>query len=160
MRGSYEVSNYIMDLRTIVGHRTLLQVGASIIVEDDKGRILLQKRTDNHCWGYAGGAVELDEKVEDAAKRELYEETGLIANSLELFGIFSGKDTHYVYPNGDEVSNVDIVFICRDYAGELICQESEVEQLKFFYMEELPKKICPPIKIALNKWVDTKKTQC
>ena len=63
MRGSYEVSNYIMDLRTIVGHRTLLQVGASIIVEDDKGRILLQKRTDNHCWGYAGGAVELDEKV-------------------------------------------------------------------------------------------------
>ena len=107
------MSNYIMDLRKIVGHRTLLQVGASVILEDAQGRILLQKRSDNHCWGYAGGSVELDEVVEDAAKRELFEETGLIAEKLELFGVFSGKETHYVYPNGDEVSNVDIVFICK-----------------------------------------------
>jgi len=150
------MSNYIMDLRSIVGHRTLLQVGASVIVEDNKGRVLLQKRSDNHCWGYAGGSVELDEKVEDAAKRELFEETGLTANSLELFGVFSGEDTHYIYPNGDEVSNVDIVFICRDYSGELIRQEDEVDQLKFFDVEELPKQISPPIKIALNKWIEKK----
>lgn len=154
------MSNYIMDLRAIVGHRTLLQVGASVIVEDNKGRILLQKRLDNKCWGYAGGSVELDEKVEDAAKRELYEETGLIANSLELFGIFSGKDTHYIYPNGDEVSNVDIVFICRDYSGELILQKDEVDELKFFHVEEIPKEISPPLKIVLNKWIETKVNKC
>lgn len=41
--------NYIMDLRTIVGHRTLLQVGASVIVENSKGQILLRLRSDNHC---------------------------------------------------------------------------------------------------------------
>ena len=39
------MSDYIMDLRKIVGHRPLLQVGASVIVEDEKGRILLQKRS-------------------------------------------------------------------------------------------------------------------
>lgn len=154
------MSSYIMDLRAIVGHRTLLQVGASVIVEDNNGRILLKKRSDNHCWGYAGGSVELDEKVEDAAKRELYEETGLTANSLELFGVFSGKDTHYIYPNGDEVSNVDIVFICRDYSGTLMRQESEVEQLKFFAIEEIPKEISPPLKIALNKWIEEKVRAC
>ena len=77
-------------------------------------------------WGYAGGSVELDEKVEDAAKRELLEETGLLAVSLDFFGIFSGPDMHYVYPNGDEVSNIDIVFICKDYTGELKEQPSEV----------------------------------
>ncbi|QAT39872.1 NUDIX hydrolase [Clostridium sp. JN-9] len=154
------MSNYIMDLRSIVGHRTLLQVGVSVIVEDNKGRILLQKRGDNHCWGYAGGSVELDKKVEDAAKRELFEETGLTANSLELFGVFSGEDTHYIYPNGDEVSNVDIVFICKDYYGELIRQEDEVEQLKFFDIEELPKQISPPIKIALNKLIEKRISQC
>ena len=71
------MSGYIMDLRKIVGHRPLLQVGASVIVEDEKGRVLLQKRTDNHCWGYPGGSTELDERVEDAAARELREETGL-----------------------------------------------------------------------------------
>ena len=35
-----------MDLRKIVGHRPLLQVGASIIIEDNQGRILLQLRKD------------------------------------------------------------------------------------------------------------------
>lgn len=99
------MSEYILDLRKVVGHRPLLQVGASVIVEDAERRVLLQLRSDNHCWGYAGGSVELDEVVEDAAKRELFEETGLIAEELELFGVFSGEDCHYVYPNGDEVSN-------------------------------------------------------
>lgn len=150
------MSNYIMDLRAIVGHRTLLQVGASVIIEDSNERILLQRRSDNNLWGYAGGSVELDEKVEDSAKRELFEETGIIANSLELFGIFSGKETHYVYPNGDEVSNVDIVFICKDYSGELKRQEDEVEELKFFEASDVPKEISPPINPALNKWIEEK----
>ena len=35
------MSNYIMDLRTVVGHRPLLQVGASVIVVDSDNRILL-----------------------------------------------------------------------------------------------------------------------
>ena len=150
------MSNYIMDLRKIVGHRPLLQVGASVIVEDKQGRILLQLRHDNHCWGYAGGSVELDEVVEDAAKRELYEETGLVANKLELFGVFSGKDTHYVYPNGDEVSNVDIVYICKDYSGDLKCQDDEVDELKFFETEDVPENISPPIRFPLHKYLESK----
>lgn len=140
-----------MDMRKIVGHRCILQVGASVILEDEHGRVLLQKRADNHMWGYAGGSVELDEKVEDAAKRELFEETGLIANSLELFGVFSGKELHYIYPNGDEVSNIDVVYVCRDYCGELKRQEDEVVELKFFDYANLPEKLSPPIKPVLLK---------
>lgn len=151
------MSNYIMDLRKIVGHRPLLQVGASVIVEDKWGRILLQLRSDNQCWGYAGGSVELDEVVEEAAIRELYEETGLIAEELELFGIFSGLDTHYVYPNGDEVSNIDIVFICKKYSGELKCQEGEVDDLMFFSADNLPENISKPVINAITKWADKKR---
>lgn len=151
------MSNYIMDLRKIVGHRTLLQVGASVIVEDENGRILLQLRSDNQCWGHAGGSVELDEVVEEAAKRELFEETGLIANTMELFGVFSGKDTHYIYPNGDEVSNIDIVYLCKDYSGTLKCQEGEVEDLKFFGVDEIPENLSKPVVKVIEKWVETKK---
>ena len=43
--------SYIMDLRKMVGHRPLLQVGASVIVVDGYGRILLQLRSDNNTWG-------------------------------------------------------------------------------------------------------------
>lgn len=147
------MSGYILNLRSIVGHRPLLQVGASVIVEDRQGRILLQRRSDNHCWGYAGGSVELDEAVEDAAKRELFEETGLIAERLELFDVLSGKDTHYVYPNGDEVSNVDIVYLCRSFTGTLTCQEQEVEELRFFDADELPENLFPPNRKAIEKWM-------
>lgn len=150
------MSNYIMDLRKIVGHRPLLQVGASVIVEDKDGRILLQLRSDNHCWGYAGGSVELDEDVEEAAKRELFEETGIIANKLTLFGVFSGKDTHYVYPNGDEVSNVDIVYVCTDFGGELRCQPGEVDELRFFEIGQIPGNISKPIEKALKKYIESK----
>ena len=143
---------YIMELRKIVGHRTLLQVGASVIVEDGQGRVLLQKRTDNHCWGYPGGSTELDEAVEDAAARELLEETGLKANQLELFGVFSGPELHYIYPNGDEVSNVDVVFLCQDYSGKLCCQEGESEELAFFEPGKLPENLSPPIRIPLKTW--------
>lgn len=152
------MSGYILELRKVLGHRPLLQVGASVIVENEKGEILLQKRADNHCWGYAGGSLELDEVVEDAAKRELLEETGLIALEMKLFGVYSGKDTHYVYPNGDEVSNVDIVFLCKSFCGELKCQESEVEELRFFAPDAIPEKISPPVRRALSDWVRSKRT--
>lgn len=150
------MSNYIMDLRKEVGHRPLLQVGASVIVEDNLGRILLQLRSDNSCWAYAGGSVELDERVEAAAKRELYEETGLIAEELELFGVFSGADLHYIYPNGDEVSNIDIVYLCKRYSGELKCQRDEVDELRFFHADALPERISPPIMKGLSQWVQSK----
>ncbi len=151
------MSDYIMDLRKVVGHRPLLQVGASVIVVDEKQRILLQLRADNDCWGYAGGSVELDEEVETAAKRELAEETGLYADKLELFGVFSGKDTHYTYPNGDEVSNVDIVYICREYHGDLKPQLSEVKALRFFALDEIPDNISKPIQKALYQFIDKTK---
>ena len=146
------VSDYIMDLRKIVGHRPVLQVGASVIVEDAQERILLQLRKDNHCWGYPGGSVELDEVVEEAAKRELFEETGLHAEHMELFGIYSGRKLHYTYPNGDEVSNIDLVFLCRDYSGEMKMDEQEGDDLRFFSVEEVPDNISPPVRGAIEDW--------
>ena len=150
---------YILDLRKFVGHRPLIQVGAGIIVEDPVGRVLLQLRADNHCWSYCGGSLELDERVEDAAKRELFEETGLVAESVELFGVWSGPELHYVYPNGDEVSNVDIVFLCRRFTGELKPQKGEVEALQFFSVDEIPENLSPPIRPALEKWARMKKEE-
>ena len=153
------MADYILDLRKTVGHRCLLQVGASVIVEDRQGRILLEKRTDNGLWGYPGGGTELDERVEDAAKRELLEETGLTANSMTLFGVFSGPETHYVYPNGDEVSNVDVVFLCRNWTGTIRPQEEEVSEIRFFSAADMPpvEQLSPPIRPALLKWREGKR---
>ncbi len=149
------MSNYIMDLRKIVGHRPLLQCAGSVIIENEKGEILLGKRTDNHLWGYAGGSVELEETVEECAMRELREETGLIADEMEFFMVNSGPEAHYIYPNGDEVFNVEIIYLSRRYHGELRPQEEEIEELRFFSPEELTMDmISPPIRPVLRRYLE------
>ncbi|MGI6635131.1 MAG: NUDIX hydrolase [Christensenellales bacterium] len=153
------MSNYIMDLRKIVGHRPLMLVGASVIVVDSDNRILLQQRRDNRCWGYAGGSVELYERVEDAARRELKEETGLIAHSLTLYGVFSGPESRYVYPNGDEVSTIDIVYVCREYSGTLMEQEEEVLALQFFAPDQLPENLSPPVARVIRQFANERLQQ-
>jgi 8-oxo-dGTP pyrophosphatase MutT (NUDIX family) len=146
---------YIMDLRKLVGSRPLIMTGASVILLDSHNRLLLQLRTDNNCWGLAGGSLELGEKLEEVAKRELYEETGLITNSLKLFNVFSGEEYYYKYPHGDEVFNVVTTYICTDYEGKLKTDGIEVHDLRFFDLHELPTTISPPdlpvIKAFINQ---------
>lgn len=135
---------YIMDLRKQIGSRPLIIAGSSVLLLDENDRILLQLRKDNNCWGLAGGSMEPGETFEDVAKRELQEETGLVAKELTFFKIFSGDDFYYKYPHGDEAYNVIAAYICRDYHGELSVDKDEVQDLRYFSLDELPSNISPP----------------
>ena len=148
------MTGYMSKIRELVGHRTVIQCAASIICVDDKGRILMGKRSDNHMWGYSGGSVEIDEHVEDCAKRELFEEMGLTADEMELFYINSGPETHYIYPNGDEVSNVEIIYICRKWHGDIKMQDGEMEEIRFFSTDEINiDQISPPIRPVIREYL-------
>ena len=74
-------------------------------------------------------------------KESFLRKTGLKAKKLELLGVYSGEKMQYTYPNGDKVSNVDIVYTCHEYTGELKMQASEVSQLKFIDICDLPEDI-------------------
>ena len=153
------MSNYIKYIREYVGSKPIVMVGGTVIVINEQEEILMTLRVDNNTWCFPGGAFEMGETTEETAKRELYEETGLIANELKLFGVFSGEKLHYTYPNGDEVYIVDVLYTCRDYSGELKVQESEVEDIKFFSIDSLPENINSPTKASLDEYVKSVKSR-
>ena len=57
---------YINYIRKMVGHKPIITCGASVLLFNQEGQLLMQRRKDNNLWGYAGGAVEMDETVEAA----------------------------------------------------------------------------------------------
>ncbi|RZI96194.1 MAG: NUDIX domain-containing protein [Microbacterium sp.] len=71
-----------------------LRVAAYAIVTDDDGRVLLAHWAEGHrsAWTLPGGGLEPGEDPEDAARREVLEETGY---RVELDGIL-GVDSHVV----------------------------------------------------------------
>ena len=146
--------DYILQLRQLIGHRPILMVGAAILVVDSSGRLLLMKRSDSGCWGPPGGAVEPGERVEAAARRETLEETGLGIGAMSLFGVFSGPELYYVYPNGDEVYNVTIIYISSDFSGQPVL-DHEHTAWGWFDLSEIPTDISPPILPAILQFKNT-----
>ncbi|MBO8154875.1 MAG: NUDIX hydrolase [Bacillaceae bacterium] len=133
---------YVMELRKLIGSRPIVLTGSCILL-CDQNQLLLQKRADNGLWGLPGGALEPGESLDETAKRELYEETGLTAQSLTFFRVFSGKELYYQYPHGDEVYSVVSAYICREFQGELDSDNTETEELRFFPLDEIPENLHP-----------------
>lgn len=143
---------YLKNLRAVVGNLPIVVCGASVIVVNEAGEILLQQRKDNGKWGYPGGIVDVNENTEEAAQREVYEEAGITANSLELFGVFSGKDYYHVYPNGHAVSVVDVVYICKDFSGEPKHDGVESIAARFFAVDDFPQNLSVLCEKVLRKY--------
>ncbi|MCR5503743.1 MAG: hypothetical protein K6F53_12120 [Lachnospiraceae bacterium] len=86
---------------------------------------------------------------------------GLEAGALEFFCVNSGPQTHYIYPNGDEVSNFKIVYLCRDWKGEPVIADGEMEDLRFFTRDEInPDMISPPIREVIRKFLTAEVLSC
>ena len=141
--------DYLLQLRQLIGHRPILMVGTAILVVDETNRLLMLKRADNGCWGLPGGATEPGEVVEDAARRETREETGLEVGEMSLFNVFSGPELYYKYPNGDEVYNVTIVYLSRAWHGQAALNEEHTEW-KWFAAREIPEDVSPPLKPVIE----------
>ncbi len=65
--------------------RPAVTVDIVIVTREVKRRVLLIRRKNEpfaQCWALPGGFVEMDESLDDAARRELYEETNVRAGTL------------------------------------------------------------------------------
>ncbi|NGQ96449.1 NUDIX hydrolase [Brevibacillus sp. SYP-B805] len=132
------MNDYIRTMRKLVGKETLVTVGCGAIIEDEQGRILLQRRKDQNNWCIPGGVMEIGETFLDTVSREVEEETNLVIHHPELFGIYSGPSCFKEYPNGDKVFSVQVIFRVKQYTGELKQEGAESLKHRFFNKDELP----------------------
>ena len=74
--------SYVRELRSLIGHRPLIITGAAVLIFNQDNCLLMQHRKDNQQWGLIGGSMEIGESLEETARREVLEETGLELNEL------------------------------------------------------------------------------
>ena len=126
--------DYIHELRKQIGPRKIiLNCAGTLIVRD--GKILFQRRTDNGQWGLIGGLLEMNETYEQAALREIREETGLEVKLESFLGIFHNHDM--VWSNGDAAHVIAAMYTASVISGEPRI-DSESYELRFFGKDEIP----------------------
>nr|WP_289038130.1 NUDIX hydrolase [uncultured Allobacillus sp.] len=128
---------YYKYLRQYVGHKPIILPGSVVIIVNDQGEILLQKR-HNGQWGLPGGLMDLGESFEAVAKREVFEETGLVVENLKLLNVYSGAEYYLKVANGDELYSATAVYYTKDVRGALKIDYNESIDMKYFPTDNLP----------------------
>ena len=127
---------FVLDLRAHIGHQMLWLSTAAGVVLDGEDRVLLVRRADNGAWTLPGGIIDPAEQPADAAVREVFEETGVVAVPERLTSVrVSGPAT---YPNGDQVQYLELAFLCRPTGGEARVNDDESVEVRWYPRDALP----------------------
>lgn len=81
-------------------------------------------------WSFPAGFVQPGERVDEAAEREVLEETGITARALQVVGVRSGVIK-------EEISDNMVVFLMEYVSGEPRPQVGEIETAQFLPVEEV-----------------------
>ena len=141
------------DIRPGATRNALIRLGCAVIIPDDQGRILLQKRTDGDWWSLPAGGMEPGETPTQAAIREAREETGLVIAIERFLGLYTNPDICTVYPDGRRVQIVSATFLARVVGGQLIESNEETAELRWFPPDALPDNLTPTSRDRIERYL-------
>lgn len=95
-----------------------LVVACNLLVTDESGAILLQRRRDTGQWALPGGAMDMGETPAECAIRECQEETGITAEITGFLGVYSNPNHIVAYTDGEIRQQYENTYIGRPVAGE------------------------------------------
>ena len=130
--------SYAGQLRALVGARLLKLPGACVLIQSDKGEILLERSIGRDHYRLIGGLAEARESMEQCARREVLEETGLTLGRLIPFGF--GDNPAYIgaLPNGHVMHSLTMLFYTSTYSGELVLDTDEIAHCDWYAWSALP----------------------
>ena len=140
--------DYIRYFRSMVGTKPVIMVTADVGVFNSEGELLMQRRARDGTWGLIGGFMELGEAVEETARLEILEETGLTVGQLELLGVFSSAEL-LTFSNGDRIQLVTVGYVSDKANGTPQLSEEGLE-LRYFNLSALPEPLFAPNKPILE----------
>jgi 8-oxo-dGTP pyrophosphatase MutT (NUDIX family) len=95
-----------------------IAVAVSAFIQDDDGRILMIRRTDNDLYSIPGGQLELGETLAEAAVREVREETGIECEITGVIGLYSDPKHVIAYDDGEVRQEFSICFRATAIGGK------------------------------------------
>ena len=110
--------------------------GASAIVTDNEGNVLLHRRRDSGLWALPGGVMDIGETIAQCAEREVKEETGLTVRAYRLVGVYSDPEHVFAYSDGEVRQEFSVCFACRILAGDIAISNESLE-VKFWSVQDL-----------------------
>ena len=126
------------------------RVGIGMLIFNHQQQVLLGKRIGAHgdsYWAPPGGHLEFDETFEEAACREVWEETGLVMRDPVFLGvtndIFAQEQKHYV--------SITLKGVITD---DQIVENKEPHKIaawQWFDLENLPTPLFSPIESFLKR---------
>ncbi|SFA90641.1 ADP-ribose pyrophosphatase YjhB, NUDIX family [Bacillus sp. cl95] len=120
--------------------------GCFTIVVNGQDQILLVKRKDYPLWDFPGGRLEDNEKLEDCAIRETYEETGYKV-------IIEQKIGEYHFPYYDDIQHI---FKARIVGGKAIQNGGETAKVEWFHPRKVPLFLIPNRKHQIQDFLNSK----
>lgn len=71
---------------------------------------------------------------------------------LTLFNVYSGEELYYKYPDGNEVYNVTVTYVCKKYKGIIEVDLTEGKEVRYFNINEIPSKISPTVRGIIKEY--------
>jgi len=119
-----------------------VRLGVRVMMLQD-GKVWLVRQTYMPGWFMPGGGLKRNETLEEAARREAYEETGAELGKVTLMGAYSNFT--------EWKSDHNIVFLCTDFEikGK---SDNEIAELHAFPLNELPADLWPGHRRRLEEY--------
>lgn len=130
------IPEYVAALRSAVGQDLLFLPGVTAVVLNDRGQVLLGRRSDSGEWALVSGILEPGEQPAAALVREVEEETAVVAEVVGLSSVWVTPEV--TYPNGDHSQYVNLCFVCRYVSGEARVNDDESVDVGWFHPDALP----------------------